>query len=789
MRISLLCVVLSAFAISLQAQEVTLQRHNGQYGGHHSRAQIEESVVFEPNGPCRVLELRMFMDGNQAGLDTVWIVGDPSEGAIPPTLFVHSYNSLVGPFLIDYQGTPATYVIDLREFNLHLDGYERFIAQHYVKQNGPWFGVDNNQVAGPRAGSFVYDPTTNNNLGFPGVYALAAGDYIVELVVEYDNPEGQGSADPPASTLTDVAREAGLVLPDDADLRSARVSVADFNNDGWDDLTFGSRIFRNNQDGTFANVSDELNITASAVVWADYDNDGDLDAYGARGGQNEDFLYRNDGGVFTDVLSASGISNEAPTVTPIFFDMDNDGDLDLYIANGRRTNENNQEVYYQDRLWRNEGDGTFVNVTESAGIASGEPSGVDCWGATACDFNNDGWTDIFVANYRLEPDFLYRNNADGTFTEVAREYGLHGLPTADSRYFGHGIGCEWADYNNDGAVDLFVGNLGHPDWRGQVSNPSLLYRSSGGPNPTFEEVHQEAGIKFFELNAGVLTLDLDLDGNQDLFHCQLAYVNSGEGGEPMRYSRMYLNSGAPDYTFDDQTWELGCLVHGAWTAARIDYDNDGDMDIIAASARNDGVKLFRNDVEKHGNWLKLRLQGSPENAVNSGAYGTRVVVRSGDKQWYRDLQGAGTGATATQNSSDIHFGLGETEFIDGVEITYSNGARRTLDNVDVNSSIVVPYDETSVSVADIAAANAEWDITGLRRNGNEITFRLNSDAMLPRLTVECVDMSGRPILRRELNNALAGEHSLVLSERPARGVYFLRFSTATGTQSARLIIE
>ena len=273
------------------------------------------------------------------------------------------------------------------------------------------------------------------------------------------------AAPPPAATMIDVTESAGLVGDDGEPITSSRVSVVDWNNDGWDDIAAGPRFWQNNGDGSFTKV--DLGITTSASVWGDYDDDGDLDCYAARGGTNDNFLYRNnDDGTFTDITAESGLSNPAPTVTPIWFDFDHDGDLDLFISNGR-TGSFPDEIFYKDKLWLNNGDGTFTEVTEVVGIPSREPyPNYDCWGAAPVDYNSDGWTDIFVGTYRLAPDLLFRNNDGQSYTDVARSTGVVGEPTADSRYFGHGIGVEWADYNNDALIDLTVGNLSHPDWRG-----------------------------------------------------------------------------------------------------------------------------------------------------------------------------------------------------------------------------------------------------------------------------------------------------------------------------------
>lgn len=215
-----------------------------------------------------------------------------------------------------------------------------------------------------------------------------------------------------------------------------------------------------------------------------------IDCYAVRGAG--DRIYHNNGdGTFSDVTLKTLITNPYPTITPIWFDFNQDGKLDIYISNGRTSDANGNEVYFKDKMWMNNGDGTFIDVSDKVGISDGESTPVDCWAASPCDYNGDGWTDIFVANYRLAGDFLYKNKRDGTMKEVGAQTNVVGVPTDNPNYFGHGLGCDWGDFNNDGLPDLAVGNLGHPDERGRWSNPSLIYQNPGtDKNFEFNEVHK-----------------------------------------------------------------------------------------------------------------------------------------------------------------------------------------------------------------------------------------------------------------------------------------------------------
>jgi hypothetical protein len=778
MKILLLAVLALAVSVpAALAQNVEIKRDNGTVYGSYQQANWEESVILKPDGPCTVTTIKVYYAGTTARKDTLYVVGDPSAGAIPPTSYVWPYNTLIPPIIVSYNGAAGWKTIDVSKMGLHADGYDGIIVQHRIRSGGPFFAIDNDGVDTSRPyTSFIYRPDTSNSLGFPGITYLTQGDYMIRLVVKYDFPSGNTSQAPPAPTLVDVAKEAGLTDAGGDSLRAAMVSVADWNGDGFDDIAIGSSFFRNRHDGTFEDVSGTIGIQAQGTAWGDFDNDGKLDCYANNGGAGDRLYHNNGDGTFSDVTSMSKLTNDYPTVTPIWLDYDRDGRLDLFIANGR-TESGGQEEYFPDQLWRNNGDGTFINVTQEAGIAAGEPAPYyDCWGASTCDYNNDGRPDIFVSTYRLAPDLLYRNNGDGTFTEVGAATGVRGVPTADPNYFGHGMGSDWGDYNNDGLVDLVVGNLGHPDWRGQVSNPSMIFRNDGpdGGEMKFTEVHHDLGIKFFEMNSGVAWLDLDLDGNLDLWHSQYAYNPVGVNGEPERLSRIYLNQGADSgYRFRDMTWNLGSIIHGAWAAARIDFDNDGDIDLVVASP-TDAVRLFRNDLPRRGHWLGLRLKGKPDAGVPLDAYGASAIVYADGKKFYRALTGGG--ARTMQHTSELHFGLGDVTKVDSVVIHYSNDTWQTLTDIQFDRIYTPDYaGQIRAAGVDEAPPELDWSISDPRYTGDRFTFDLKSSGVMKDVDVEIVNSLGLRVASARIGKLTGGGQSLRASV--ASGLYVIRVAS------------
>ena len=665
-------VVLQLFifaSVAAIATPDTVRVDNGVFGSTNPpRDGWEESIIIAPNTPCRIIGLMVYY-GAGTGQDLIRITGDASEGTIPPTQYCFSYNTLGAATVSVDQ--PGWKTVMFNGQDIRIDGNERIVVQHVMSANGPRWGQDNNGQS-PTT-SYQYDPVSPNPNFFniPGIYYLAKGDYMVRLII--DNKPAYRK--PP--TWIDVTAEAGLPSGTSA-LKTDQLSVVDWDGDGYDDFCIAGQFFRNKGNGTFEKIAAPFNASAP-TAWADVDNDGDMDCLVA-GGFGSERLWRNDGaGTFTDVTAPSRLSNNAPLVTALWLDIEHDGDLDLFLANGR-SESNGNEVYFQDKLWRNDGNWTFTDVTASSGIAKGEPAPFfDTWGASLTDYNNDGLTDIFVATYRLAPDRLYRNNGDGTFTDVSKETGTQGIPTTQTQYFGHGMGSEWSDVNNDGTADLIIGNLGHPDSRAQYSNPTLMLLNGGLSNKWLfsndyawkDDALSWHGIAFKEMNAGVCAADFDHDGRTDLWHGQISYEAFGSGAN--RPAHFYLNKpldASGKRRFQDNTWETGMFIHGAWTACRVDFDRDGDMDLICASG-TERVKLFRNDLAKTGSSITIRLK-DVRPGKNASAYGARLQVYSGKVIQTRWLPGTVSGGRMSQMTNDLHAGL-PSNSIDSVVVFWPGG--------------------------------------------------------------------------------------------------------------------
>jgi tetratricopeptide (TPR) repeat protein len=436
--------------------------------------------------------------------------------------------------------------------------------------------------------------------------------------------------------FTNVTAAAGL-----AGVSAQRVAWGDYDNDGYDDLFLArGRLFRNRGDGTFVDATQETGLVglgkSNGGLWGDYDGDGYLDLLvTARRGNS---LWRNAAGSgFVDVTAtAFGDTEEGYTQAGAWGDLDNDGDLDIYLANYERRGVT-RGLCSQDQLLRNDGDGAFTDVTTQAGMLSEEPM---CGrGVTWSDADNDGWQDIIVANYRLDPNFVWRNQGDGSFVDVAAERGLQGREVAGA--YGHTIGPVAGDLDGDLDTDVYLSNLAHPRYI-EFSDKSMLLMNPGGPDPVFVNRFSESGIAFDETSSDPALADVDNDGDLDL------YVTSIYRG---RTSRLYLNDGHG--RFQDHSWLSGTRVQNGWGAAFADFDDDGDPDLLIAS--RDGVQLFRNEGTTN-HWIKVRIE---DQGCNRFGVGAKVSVRRGGRVQIREVT-AGRG-TGSQDSVTVIFGLGSGE--------------------------------------------------------------------------------------------------------------------------------
>lgn len=455
------------------------------------------------------------------------------------------------------------------------------------------------------------------------------------------------------------------------------ISFCDFNNDGWDDITIGTqsgdplKIYKNNGDGTFSletSMVPNNNAQQKQVIWVDFDNDGDKDLY-VSSDVDGSRLYKNNGNILTDFTASSGLPIAAQdNFGASWGDYNNDGNLDVFLCN--RGLSNPQPNY----LYKNNGDGTFTNVSASAGIDTGSHLSF-C--SAFFDYNNDGWQDIYMANDKVNTtNILYKNNGDGTFTDVSEESGTNMAIDAMS--------VTISDFDRDGWFDIYVTN-GIPG--------NYLLRNNG--DGTFSNVAAGTGTMFESIAWGSVFLDANNNGDLDLY-----VSGSLDGGVPSLMSAaFYTNNGngtfsiQPSSGFENDTSE-------SYSNAIGDTDNDGFPEIIVSNSGGDDIFLWKNETTSSNNWLKVDLEGV---ASNKQGIGATIELRSeGVSQYRYTVCGEGY---ISQNSETEFIGIGSNTSIDYVKVTWLGGAQDIIYNVTPNQKISIQEGSSPLSTEEFQVKN------------------------------------------------------------------------------------
>ena len=445
-----------------------------------------------------------------------------------------------------------------------------------------------------------------------------------------------------------------------------------------------NHLYRNNGDGTFTDVTAQAGVPgkgfAMGVTAGDYDNDGYEDLYITNWGSA--ILYHNNGdGTFTDVTEKAGVQNNYFGVGAAFVDYDRDGRLDLFVGNYLKFDSRAKRLYYTadafagpldyegegNRLFHNNGDGTFSDVSERAGVAN--PVG-RAMGVAVGDFDNDGWPDIYVANDQME-SYLYHNNHDGTFTNVALEqnvaYGTNGdTPSA--------MGPIFTDYDNDGALDIFVSDMRY----------HRLFRNSL-VDKFFTDTTAESGVAHMSgqyVGWGDAAFDFDNDGWKDLF-----VVNGGLHWLVPMEDLLLRNNG--NGTFTDVSEEAGPYFKEKKVgrgAAFADYDNDGWIDAFIVVLGGKGILLHANPpaANLRNHWLTLKLTGTKS---NRDGFGARIEAVAGEL--HQMVENCPQSGYLSQNDPRPHFGLGFHTEVDLLTIRWPSGTVQTLQHVKADQILQV----------------------------------------------------------------------------------------------------
>ena len=537
-------------------------------------------------------------------------------------------------------------------------------------------------------------------------------------------PRGKPSGLPFDAKFIDVAQQAGLHAPviyGPGDRKTYIVETVgcgcaffDYDNDGWLDIFVLSgtmwdanppdatnRLYHNNRDGTFTDITEKSGLErtgwASAVTVGDFNNDGHEDLFVTYWGQN--VLYRNNGdGTFSDVTEQAGLLHPERRWGSgcTFIDYDRDGRLDLFVANyldfdPKKVPKPGESSFCNWKgipvncgprglppgyctLYRNNGDGTFTDVSDKSGVIKAK--GSYCMTTAVADFDDDGWPDVYVA-CDSTPSFLFKNNHDGTFTDVGLESGV-ALNEDGMEQAGMGLGV--ADYNLDGSIDILKTHF--------ADDTAVLYRNNDGKG-NFEDVTNSAGLgvetRYISWGAGIV--DLDNDGYPDLFWVTGSVYPEVEKtlpSYPYKSPRIVFRN-LHNGKFEELLEQAGPGIvapHASRGCAFGDFDNDGDMDVLIVNL-NEPPSLLRNDVSGSNHWIKVKLTGTKS---NRSAIGARVTMRYGDKRQAQEVQSQSSFYSV--NDKRLHFGLGDVSKV-AFDVRWPNGAVEKFTNVQADRLVTV----------------------------------------------------------------------------------------------------
>lgn len=569
--------------------------------------------------------------------------------------------------------------------------------------------------------------------------------------------------------FTNIAQTAGLTSIS----KNYGVSFADYDNDGDEDIFIARQsqaniLYQNNNDGTFTDVTEAAGLAFTGVcntgIWGDLDNDGDLDLYiGNRILDN--ILYENNGdGTFTDITATAGVPGDGRAKTVMFGDIDDDGFLDIYVANPSHDNQ----LYY------NHGDMTFTNEVVERNANDTKIS----MGSVFFDYDVDGDLDLYLTHDADQANILYNNDGTGHFTDVSA--------FSNTDYEGNGMGVDVGDVNNDGLMDIYITNLSY--------NTLLLNEGDG----TFSDISFLAGVIDPGMGWGTVIFDYDNDTWQDIYLTNDSYFAPTP-------NVLYKNLG--NNTFQNVSFNtpLASMFAG-YGVATADLNRDGWLDMVLANnGSQDAIEFFQNDNQNDNHWVQFKLEST---TGNRSAIGARVEVRC-EGQLFVDEVIAGSGYSS-QNSLTLHFGLAAYDLIDSLTIRWSSGNVSVFERIATDTLYTIIENETKIPAVPIPSIeqpipSIEQSISSIEQIESVGFFLISpnpfsTEVQIPLLLsksqviqLDIINLNGQMVKNLSKGKLNADEHVFIWNGRDdsghsvSKGIYYCRLMTETGIAVQKLI--
>ncbi|MEM6346117.1 MAG: FG-GAP-like repeat-containing protein [Bacteroidota bacterium] len=545
-----------------------------------------------------------------------------------------------------------------------------------------------------------------------------------------------------AQNFADITVNAGL---NQAKGRCFGLAWGDYDADGDADLYVSRHgapnlLYQNQGDLRFKEVADKVGLDfagkTTTAVWGDLDNDGDLDLYlGNEGAANR--LFENVDGEFLDITTSARVGDQGQSRAVLLADIDQDGLLDIYVAN----------LLGPNRLYRNLGNLRFQDITESSGTQDDQLN----LGAIFLDYDRDGDQDLYLTHDNKQPNILLQNDGSGHFRDVSVASGTN--------YAGFGMGVDAGDVNNDGWLDLYITNL---------SDNILLLNQQDG---TFQNITGLAKISDRGMGWGTTFLDFDNDGWLDIY----AVNDSDFSPFP---NVLYRNLG--NLQFEKVAIEEPISSSGAgYASAKADIDGDGLLDLALANTSEEGVRLFHNQNADAKNWLSVKLVGSRS---NRDAVGASLSLKSSDGTWTTDLA-AGSGYAA-QNAHPLHIGLGNLSNLDSIQVRWPDGNRQSFAAPAINQEIII--------IEGLGLQSQASTTFNLRVSPNPFVDQIEIFFVLPsveRVHLSLADAKGT-IIRKIRDEELAAGINRIKLDLEADlgpGVYVVRLQAMDQMETVKLV--